>query len=887
MPLAEGARVGAFEILAQLGSGGMGEVYRARDTRLDRTVALKVIRAAELPGRDRLERFRREARAISRLNHPNICALHDIGEEDGETFLVMEYVHGETLADRLVRGPLKLEEVLRFGAQIAEALAAAHHEGVVHRDLKPGNIMLAREGVKLLDFGLAKLRADGDGATDPTMSLDVSDDGVIIGTLPYMAPEQLEGKPVDARTDLFALGAVLYEMSAGEPPFKGTSKASLIVAILSAEPVPITTHQPLIPPLFDRVIHRCLAKTPDERWQTATDLRAELMYILEPVHSRLPAAAQRRRFARRMALWSFAPAAALVATALAWRSWGTEPVAAPQIRFAIQAPDGVTLAAIGASVPSAQLAISPDGRLVAFVASRAGSRPMLWLRPSDGLQPRPIAGTEDAAHPFWSPDSESIAYFGGGKLKRLDLPAGPPRALCDSALNSRGGTWSADGTILFSPNPASGLMRVSAAGGQPRETLPLKEGDTSYRWPSFLPDGRSFLFYSRGPAGRRGIYLGSLDSTATTRLLETAGNGIYAPPGRLLTVQGGALLAYPFDLSARRIVGVPVQIADGVGASSTNFGAFSSSSTGMLVYGPSLAVASQLTWFDRSGNRVGEVMERGDYVHFSLAPDDARLIVSRTNVSTDTPDLWVMDLARRVPNRFTFDAANDTSPVWSPSGSRIVFRSDRHGGNFIYEASSSNDQSAARLSMADAIRPTDWSPDGRFLVYHTSSASTGSFDIMLLSMADKTITPLAQTPFNEIDASFSPDGRFIAYASDESGPLQVYVQPFPPTGVRWLISDAGGSEPRWRKDGNELFYVSLDRKLMSVVLEHADPSHAAAPRALFGANFASAANPFRGSYDNTADGQRFLVNVLPTDSAALPPLTVIVNWPASLVRAAR
>jgi Tol biopolymer transport system component len=703
-----------------------------------------------------------------------------------------------------------------------------------------------------------------------------------------MAPEQVEGRDADARTDIFALGAVIYEIATGRRRFDGGTPASVISAILKDTPPPVSRLQPLAPPALDHLVNVCLAKDPDERWQSAADVRRELTWIASNLSApgAVPAAA---RPSKRISLVQWLSTAVLlialvIALPLALRQWSSSSPEPAVVRFTIFPPENTTFAATGASVPSTQLAVSPDGRRLAFVAAPPGGHPALWLRAFDTMQPQMLAGTEDASYPFWSPDSRFIGFFAQGKLKKVDITGGTPQGLCDMAGDPRGGAWSREGVIVFGPTTSSGLFQVTAAGGVPAPLTSLGEGESGHRWPSFLPDGRHFVFFIRARE-QRGVYLGSLDSQATTRLLsgDARFNAIYAPPGYLLTVHNGALLAHPFDEKSMQIVGDPVRVADQVAGSSTQLASFSASANGVLAYSSGLTTLSRLEWFDRQGKALGAATEVGDYVNFRLSPDDRRVAVSRADPQTNTSELWLLELARGVLTRFTFDAANDTAPVWSPDGKRVFFRSDRAGGNYPFEKPSTGAEPERQVSSGfEAVFPTDWSPDGKFIVYHTGSSKTASYDVMVLPRSGGAgPEPFAQSTFIEIDGHFSPDQRWLAYASDESGRMEVYVQPFPRSGSRWQVSTGGGSEPHWRRDGKELFYLAPDRKIMAVTVRAASTFESDAPRPLFQTRAPFPGTIYRMNYDVTGDGTRFLVNTL-VEGASSSPIYVVVNWPAAL-----
>jgi Tol biopolymer transport system component len=867
----------------------MGEVYRARDTRLDRTVAVKILPERLSSNPERRQRFDREARAISSLSHPHICSLHDVGQQDGIDYLVMEYIEGESLADRLKKGPLPLNQAMSYAIQVADALDKAHRAGIVHRDLKPANIMLTRSGAKLLDFGLAKLlgnNRDGDlpGQSNlPTEPISLTGEGTIVGTFQYMAPEQLEAGQVDARTDIFAFGAVLYEMITGRKAFTGKSRASLIAAILERDPEPISVIQPMTPPAMDRVVKTCLEKDPDERWQTAHDLMRELKWLSESGSDASTTAriAVRGRNRERLA-WMTATAILLlalpVALPFAIAYLRQTPVDTRAVRLSIPAP---SLTAAGGA-----LAISPDGRRLAFMATDSSGKGRLWVRPLDSLTPQPLPETDGANYPFWSPDSRFIGFFAGGKLKKIDASGGPPQPLCDAPMG-RGGTWNRDGVIVFAPGFASALYRVSAAGGEAAPLTTLDQAsESSHRWPQFLPDGSHFLYLSR-QGDRTGIYLGSLDSKGTRRILDTAFNAAYAPPGYLVFVRESALMAQPFDTGKLELTGEPLAVAGQVGLDTRNSGSlFTLSENGLLAYESAGEISnSQLAWYDRAGKQMSTVGRAGNYYSIGLSPEENSVAVERAEKGNF--DIWLIDVARNTPTRFTFDPAWDRSPIWSPDGSRIVFSSIRPILSDLYVKpanGSSNEQLLLKTSQAKM--PTDWSSDGKLILY-TESNTKGKIDIWVLPLeGDRTPKPFLQDDFEKLSAKFSPDGKWVAYSSDESGQTQVYVRPFPVPGGKYQVSSAGGSQPVWRRDGKELFYIGADGKLMALEVKRSSKFEAGDVKVLFdthiGNVFSSGLLPSRTNYAVSGDGQRFLMNSFMETSAL--PITVVLNWTADLKR---
>lgn len=904
MPLEPGTKLGPYEILAPLGAGGMGEVYRSRDTRLDRIVAIKVLPAHLADRADLRERFEREARAVSSLNHPHICTLHDVGEQDGMYFLVMEYVEGETLADRLLRGPLPVDQALKYAVQIADALDKAHRQGVVHRDLKPGNIMLAKSGSKLLDFGLARLKQPGptpaftSASVLPTEKSGLTLQGTIIGTLQYMAPEQLEGKDADARTDIFAFGGVLYEMVTGRKAFEGKSQVSLIGAILEREPTPVSTLQPTAPAALDRVIRRSLAKDPDERWQTASDLTAQLKWIAEAesrVEASVPVAGTQPSTPRRHAAagWIAAGVFFLVSIALGLALYvvSRSPAEAEAVRFLVPAPDKAVFEngvqnAIGAAAGS----VSPDGRRLAFTARDASGRVLLWLRPLDALTAQPLPGTEGAGWPFWSPDNRWIAFFAQGKLKKIDISGGPPQVLCD-APNGRGGTWNNDGVIVFAPNNPSPLSRVSAAGGEAIAVTKLTPEQTSHRLPAYLPDGKHFIYrVTASVEENSGVYAGMLDSAETHLILRADSAVVYSPPGYLLFVRQGTLLAQPFDPEKLLLNGNPIRVAEQVAIDGNSRG-FSVSDNGLLVYriGPASNIVNVLlAWYDRSGKSVESVGMPAGYRGLDLAPDGKRLALHRHDATGG--DVWLLESAQSPMTRLTFDATQDNStPIWSPDGKRIAFSSLRNGKWGIYLKLADNSGNEELLVESDVPKsPMSWSLDDRFIVYYVGDPKTGADAWVLPLTGERKPFPILQTTFNESSPQISPDGKWIAYASNETGNrTEIYIRPFPNGPGKWQISTNGGWFPRWRRDGKELFYMGAlnGGKIIVAEIRVAGTSiDRGAPREFFDSGYPSINHvPGYMPYVVSPDGQRFLIP-RPESVAgeANASLTVVLNWTSML-----
>jgi eukaryotic-like serine/threonine-protein kinase len=883
-----GRTLGHYRVVSLLGSGGMGEVYRATDTRLDRTVALKVLPQHLSSDPERRQRFEREARAVSSLSHPHICALYDIGQQDGIDYLVMEYIEGESLADRLARGPLPADQALRYGIQVADALDKAHRAGIIHRDFKPANVMLTKTGAKLLDFGLAKLHASETEAVIrgqsnlPTEQMSLTTEGTIVGTLQYMAPEQLEAGAVDARTDIFAFGAVLYEMITGRKAFSGKSQANLIAAILSSEPQPVSTVQPMAPPTLDRVVKTCLAKDPDERWQTAHDLMLELKWIAEAGSEASTAApvVVRGRNRERLAWIVAGVLLGLVAVLLfVIANLRRAPTEVSATRFVISASEKQ-----GLHYPS----ISPDGRRLVYPASTEGKQ-QLWIRNLDSVTPQLLTGTDRTSYPaFWSPDGRNIGFFADGKLKKLQLSGGPVQPLTD-APNPLGGSWNREGVIIFAPDGTSPLYRMSANGGERTQLTTLDESrqEHTHRWPLFLPDGHHFLYLARSPQRENtAIYLGSLDSKETKRVLTADSNVAYAPQGYLLFAREGTLMAQPFDVDKLVVTGDEFSVVEQISSMllSTMAG-FSVSENGVLAYVTGNPTV-QLTWFDRSGtqlrtvgNPFGIVADKtlpADYLSFRLSPDEKRVAVSRIDPPAVAPDISLIELTRGVASKLTSEPRIDDFPVLSPDGSQIAFSSNREGAmNLYWKLASGAGKEEGLLKSNQAGHMQDWSPDGRFLLYRTYGVKTKS-DIWVLPLfGDRKPYPFLNNEFDEAFARFSPDGQWVAYVSDEAGTSEVYVRRFQGSGGSWRISTGGGSVPCWRRIG-ELFYLS-GRKLMAVDVKASDSSfEPGVPKLLFEKSGIR-------NYEVTRDGQRFLIGV-PVEESSPEPITVVLNWTADLKR---
>jgi Tol biopolymer transport system component len=888
MTLQAGTRLGPYEILSPLGAGGMGEVYRAKDTRLERTVAVKVLPSHLSASPETRQRFEREAKTISQLSHPHICALYDVGHDGDTEYLVMEYLEGETITDRLARGSLPTEQLLRHAIEIADALDKAHRQGIVHRDLKPGNIMLTKSGVKLLDFGLAKAIAPPTLVSSftalPTVAggQNLTQAGTILGTFQYMSPEQLEGKEADARSDIFAFGSVLYEMATGKKAFSGTSQASLIAAILEHQPPAISIVQPMAPPALDRVVRKCLAKDPEERWQNAADLGSELKWIAEAgSQAGTPAPIAARRRGRERLAWVGFGLAAVAAAVLGYGYVRRAPGRAIPVRSAILIPPKIELG---------MMALSPDGRLLVFSAYDREGRSSLWLRPLSDAEARPLKGTENATFPFWSPDSRSIGFFADKKCKRIDTTGGSPITICDAA-DGTGGAWNRDGVILIGQSGGP-LLRVSASGGTPSaaEKLDASLHETSHRYPAFLPDGRHFLYLALNLAGApddkaNQICAGSLDSFDVKRIAPGIGNPAYAS-GRLLVPRDRNLIAQAFDASALAVRGEPQTVAQEIGNFGAYFGSwqYASSENGFLVYADGAPAPDRLLWLDRSGRQVGSVGDPGLYFQPRLSPDGKKAMIEIYEPNIDKGELWILDLTRGTKARFTSGPAENFYGVWSPDGSRIAFSSDRSHQADLFDKATDGSTSEHPLLEAEGQKlAADWTPDGRYVLFwDREPRGLRRVGLMALPLFGdrKPVTILERTAREDFSVRIAPDGRWIAFATDDSGRVEVYVTSFPNPVERWQLSTAGGTMPRWRKDGKELFYVSLDGKLMSVDIQGGKGFQAGIPKPLFEIAVPSEFLHGYGFYDVTADGQRFLMK-LPADLSA-PPLRLIASWTALL-----
>ena len=868
-----GQRLFGYDVVSLLGAGGMGEVYRARDPRLGRDVAIKVLPAAFSAEPERLQRFEQEARAAAALNHPNILAVYDVGTLGEAPYIVSELLEGETLRARLIGGSLPLRKVVDYSVQIVRGLAAAHEKGIVHRDLKPENIFVTADGrVKILDFGLAKLtQPEGAGAGASALPTTPPDTvaGVVLGTVGYMAPEQVRGQQADHRSDVFAFGAVLYEMLSGQRAFRGATTADTMSAILKEDPPDLPAVDRHIPPALERVVDRCLEKSPSARFQSTHDLT----FALEGLSSQSAAIAvpdtqvRARRFDR--FAWPVAGLLGLTAVGLAFfpvrRPSGPELTA---VRFELHPPPG-TRFSFGAANPSQ--AVSPDGRRLAFVAQRFGSPSSLWVRELDSVEAHMLPGTDGATDPFWSPDGGFLGFFAGRQLKRIDITGGSPQVICEAGT-AGGGTWNVDDVIIYGTD-AGPLFRVPATGGQPvaLTTLDSSQKETVHRRPQFLPDGSHFLYIAR-PSNT--VFVGELDSAHSKPLLTADSKAMYTAPGYLLFVRQGTLMAQMFDANSLETTGQAFPVAAQVGFNpAVARAAFSVSDAGVLTTAGVNVGAARFAWFDRTGKSLEmPIPEVGPYTNFDLSPDERQIAVQRAG------DIWLLDVVRGVLSRLTSDPATEGDPIWSPDSRRLVFTSFRNGQTDLFEKTIAGGAETLLLASDEPKYPEDWSSDGRSIVY--ISPQGGRRFWVLPMVDDGKPSVLIDTPFVKDEPHFSPDGQWLAYYSDESGRAEVYVQPFPGPGERVRVSTDGGSQPRWKKDGSELFYLSLDGKMMAATIKYGRTLQVDVPKILFQTPI-TVATPNIDQYDVTADGQRFVV-LAPVEGDTQSPITVVLNWTAGL-----
>jgi serine/threonine protein kinase len=872
--------IGHYTILEKLGEGGMGVVYKAEDQKLKRMVALKFLPPHLNATEHDKARFIQEAQAAAALNHPNVCSVIDIQEHEGRVFIVMEYVEGQTLRDK--RGSIGFKQAVETGTQIAEGLAAAHEKGIVHRDIKPENIMVRKDGIaQIMDFGLAKLK----GVSRLTR------EGSTVGTAGYMSPEQIQGQEVDHRSDIFSLGVLLYEMFTGKLPFKGVHETALAYEIVNVDAAPMASIVPDIDPALDAIVLECLDRDPNERTQSAKQVAIDLKrFKRDSTRERVsrltstrpayqPAQAPQGNIAqpdarpRNLLPWIVAGVSIVALLAVLAIHVLDRPAGNGEItRFLVSAP---SKGSFGRQAP----AISPDGRQIAFIARDSLGRTTLWVRPLESVEPRSLPGTEEAAFPFWSPDSRFIAYFADGKLRKVEAAGGPPQTVC-TAPDGRGGTWSRDGVIVFAPSYATGLQRVSAGGGTPTDVTSLDTllREDSHRWPSFLPDGRRFLYLRRGATERSGIYLGSIDSQDSTLLVPSRTNGMIASPGYLLFMRERTLMAQRFDDGSGALTGDAFPLVESVGSDiGYNFGFFSVATNGTFVTGGSVGVSNrELVWYDRAGKRLAGVGRAGALFDFALSPDEKRVVFRRVDLQAGNHDLWILDLMRGTESRFTFRPTLDDDPLWSPDGQYVAFDSNPDGVAGVYKKIASGAGTESHLlKLQKGTYPRDWSLDGRYILAEHEVGNGTELWVVPTGKGEKAF-PYAQGDGLEIaNGRFSPDGKWVAYSSNESGIREVYVQAFPATQGKWQVSTAGGSAPMWRRDGKVLFYVAPNRKLMMVEVNPSGQSFdQGIPEPLFEIDVDRYDAPNR--YAVSRDGSRFLINV-PAEATATQPLTVTLN----------
>jgi eukaryotic-like serine/threonine-protein kinase len=876
MKNAVGTRLGPYEIVGELGAGGMGEVYRARDTRLGREVAIKVL-PDEFPDADARQRFEREARIISQLSHPRICALHDVGRDGSGDYLVMELLEGDTLAARVMRGPLPIETVLAYGADIASALAAAHARGIVHRDLKPANVMITKSGIKLLDFGLAKMLApdpvpSASGAV--TAPLDLTETGTVLGTLHYMSPEQLEGRAADERTDIFALGIVLFEMATGKRPYSGTSRPAIISALMAPEPPSILAARPDAPPALDRLIRTCLAKDPAARWDSAHDLELRLREIRG---ERAVAPGAERARSNRVAIGASIVAALAIAAAVAM-IFRPPPAAAPalqSVRFQETPPGHGTTEF---SVESPRLAVSPDGSSIAYIAQDSSGTSHVWVRALDAVPAHALAGTEQAYSIFWSHDGRAIGFFTRGMLQRIDLEGGAPVRICAVAPELRcTATWGADGVILYSNVQQHELHRVSAAGGTPEIAVApdTARGELAALWPWYLPDGIHYLYVLRHVDRTDTLMLGG-PAEKPRAIMGTESNVQYSEPGFLLFVREGTLLGQRFDWRTGRLNGSPFPVADQVQYFlSTAMAGFSTSPGGTLVY-LSAGEQDRMVWFSRSGSELGKIGPAAPYLNVVLSPDGQRVLSSRAHPGILTFDVWSYDMERGVETAITSGRVTDIAGLWLPGMRRIAHSQVRKAAPRLLIRDLDTGRDVEIVPHDGFQLAQDVSPDGRTLLYSERNEH-GAFDLWTVALdGGSAPVPYLRSEFDKEVGRFSPDGRYVAYVSTELGRPDVYISPFPGPGESVRVTTDGALTMRWARTSSEIVYLSPQRTVRSVSVQTTPRLHVSAPVTLFTNR---AGHDWQG-LDVAADGKRILA-IVPEVVPSELPLNVIVNWPAA------
>ena len=894
-----------YKILEELGRGGMGEVYKAEDTKLNRMVALKFLSKNLLTSEENKARFIQEAKTTSALNHPNVCTIHDIQEHEGQQYIVMEYVDGKNLRD--IKRPLSIKQVADIGTQVAEGLAAAHDQGIVHRDIKPDNIMIRKDGiVQIMDFGLAKLRG---GST-------LTKEGSTVGTLAYMPPEQLQGNEVDARSDIFSLGAVLYELVSGHLPFNGEYESAIIYEIINSYPEPVSIFREDVDPELESIIMECLEKDPNERYQSARELaknlkrfrrdssrqrisRASANYnvpqgplaVRETSQTSTQVSAKRQSNRERIA-WISAIVFLIAFISIAYFYFTTPKPDKRTIRASILSPDDADFSFTIGGRDGGHMAISPDGSKLAFVATDSLGQNHLWVQPLNALSGQRLTGTEGAYYPFWSADSRFIAFFADGKLKKISSAGGPPVTICDAA-NGRGGDWNLEDDIVLAPDYNGPIYLVPAGGGTPQMITKLDSSlnQQTHRWPRFLPDGKHFFYFARTSAGAKSendaIYVASLDGKINKRLVMAQSNIDFAL-GYLIYIRENTLMAQPFDEKELALDGDAVPIAEDLNYSDGySRGVFSLSQNGMLVYqSGNSAAGRKLAWFDRTGQETGAIGQADDYDQTSsFSPDRKKIAIAIFDAANRNRDIWIHDLKRNTQTRFTFDPANDQYPVWSPDGSQVIFASSRKGQFDLYQKNSSGVGSEKLVLESDINKiPWDWSSDGKFITYTSLGNTKTKQDLWILPLTEEETgkspepKPFVVTEFDEGWARFSPDGNWIAHESDESGRWEIYIRPFPGPGGKWQISANGGEYVYWRGDGKEVYYQSSDSKVKATEIGISGSAiEVGTEQMLFDLPGASASNIM----DVSPDGQKFLINV-PVVEQSKAPLSLVTNWDAGL-----
>ena len=900
MSLKEGATLGRYEIRSLIGAGGMGEVYRAHDPKINREVAVKVLPADFASNGERVERLEREAQAAGGLNHPNILGIYDIDSQDGTYFIVSELLVGEELRERLDDGPIPLRKAIDYAQQIVSGLAAAHESGIVHRDLKPENLFITKDDrVKILDFGLAKVRESqptNSGSEDATKKA-LTDPGVVMGTVGYMSPEQVRGHAADHRSDIFSFGVILYEMLTGRRAFGGDSVVETMHSILKDDVPDLDESGVRVPPSVEKLLRRCLEKKPEHRFHSAHDLGFALDAVSSPTSSSgsgLSVAAGTLPDSPDMSRSNWLGRAAWIVAAvflsstfvLAALYFRREAPQSQTMRFTIAPPDKNSF--------NEAFALSPNGQMIAFVARGTSGDTSLWVRPLTAVDAKQLPGTEGASFPFWSPNSRSIGFFANAKLRKIDAAGGPAQTLADASSDPRGGTWTPDETIIFSPHTTSPLMRVAASGGTVSEVTKLntEAGQSSHRWPSMLPDGKHFLFFGRGGSPEtQGIYAASIDAPEPSLLIATPVAGSYTEAdgvGYLMFVREGTLMMQRFDAAKLALSGEARPVIENLLSFPSEIGptAYSAFSTaaGHLIYRTGDQQTTRLTWHDRSGKVLDTIGEPAGYHEPSLSKDDTKVLFGRSDGSVPAQDVYVHDLSRGSTTRLTFDPEADTTPVFSPDETQVLFYSNRGAKNSFYRKSANGSGNEELILSGDSgSYPDSWSRDGKYLLYERNGGVQTKVDLWVLPMAgEPTPFPYLETPFEEAHAQFSPDGRWVAYTSNDTGRSEVYVESFPRGGGKWQISTAGGDQPQWRSDGKELFYIAPDRNLMVVTIEGSGTLAIGKPAVLFQTSTPlTGITDDRNNYAPSHDGQRFLVNTL-ADSANLQPLILVLNWAADI-----